>query len=593
MADMTAEDFVEIMKWSFDQQRSDYESLVDMQKSYDNKINSAMWPTESEIPIATAFTMVQNTMADVYPGMFPNMNFIRLIPNERGIGSDVLERAEFAVDVTVKRTVKLQQASLFSLISTLKQGVGYGIIEPHIITPEASRQIIAGNKSTRQMSIGMPKTSIRYRDINTCAIVPYPSGVDFNGPKATEMSFYLDDMPEDEFRELFKTQPAYGEDKALVGDPEEIIKQAKTDGVVNLSGIVDLIEQTAGRRRMYGSQMVNDRIPVRIPILKCYMPRRHVYVVPLAKPVIIYDEKEKYQTLRVPLIKWDAWPDSDKWFGMSAPKADLVRGTAYNVWFNFFFDAMTWMANRNLIYSDDAFNKKRPNMAPNEAYGVKGDDVGKAARWLEPPRIDPAALQFGGEIRQIGDTITGQSDMTQKNFTRGGAMAFQDLLSSAKGRSRMMMSILEMNGLQNSIEQIMVYMKLNAEGDEYYRRPAWDRKAGRQTTEEMRVSSDDINHSFDLMLDLEAKRRYGAIESNDKFGLFDRVIKEPDANRAEAWRILFPDDTLYNRMMKSEEEIERAQLENRVMELRQGQQQGGAPTSIEQQSAQGAGALAV
>ena len=136
------------------------------------------------------------------------------------------------------------------------------------------------------------------------------------------MSFFWDFYPEDQFREMFENQPAYGEDVALTGDPEKIIQQVKSEGRFSGSSTIrETIEIISGNRRVTSRQPSNKNIPIQIPVVKCYMPRRHVWVVPLSDPIIIYDEESTVQTMRVPLVKWDAWPDTDKWFGMSTPKA--------------------------------------------------------------------------------------------------------------------------------------------------------------------------------------------------------------------------------------------------------------------------------
>ena len=57
-----ARDLMEVLKWSFEKQASDFELLRDLQQSYDGRINRSVWPADSEIPTHQHFVAVEESL---------------------------------------------------------------------------------------------------------------------------------------------------------------------------------------------------------------------------------------------------------------------------------------------------------------------------------------------------------------------------------------------------------------------------------------------------------------------------------------------------------------------------------------------------
>jgi len=574
------EELMEIFQWSYKKQERDFERLVEMQQNYDNSINRSMWSTISELPMPTAFMAVRDKLGPIMEGLFPNLNAMQLLPLEAGASQEQIRNSEFALWVTVHHLVRLQHASIKSVQNCLKCSLGYGIVETANISPPVSRIVRAADSEARIMAVGRAVRTLRYRDVSSGRIVPYPSGTEFNGTDRTPFAFFLDFYPEGQFRSMMEGRTVDTEDVELSGNTEEIIAKSRESGMHTGTTVHDVIEAMGGRK--VHDKQANKHIPAMIPVIKVYEANRHTWIVPLAtKPPVIYKAENKAETLRTPLVKWSAWPDGDRWFPMSEPEADLKRSLAYNIWFNMFFDMMSWMGNRNLVYNIEATDNKEPNLAPGQPLGVTTQqDVNKVAGYLDIPRIDPMIMNVGATLDGLGDRIHGQRDLTSKNFARGGMMAFQEVLNSSNARQRLTGAILDLGGLTEAIEHILIHMQINIpEGGQVFRKPAWDRATASTTTEERSVTPDDLRHSYQLILDLGAKKRFGGIEAQDRLQIYDRYKDRPDIHKEELDRLVLQDDILVQRLLKPPEVVEQTQAEDRAVALQQGLQGGPAQPS--------------
>jgi len=177
-------------------------------------------------------------------------------------------------------------------------------------------------------------------------------------------------------------------------------------------------------------------------------------------------------------------------------------------------------------------------------------------------------------INGIGEGLTGQKDYMDKNYTRGGAMAFQDLLSSTEGIDRLKGTILEMTFLESVYEQSLIYLQTNVgEEGEVVRTREKKKVAGGETEEtivDLTVTEDDLCHAYDLSLDLKSKYRKGAMEQNASLAIYDRKKASEFFDQYEvAAEHLCSSDEEVRREMKSREEVARLEAENRELAVRE------------------------
>jgi hypothetical protein len=576
-----------IMDWSYDQQVTDFNRLESLQNTYDNVVAEEQWPTVSKVPLATMFGEVEQALSQQFEHMFPPSPFTRVYGVDQDIDKDSIEKVEWALYVTLIWKMKLQKNMLRSIKDCLKLGIGYGIVEPIRTTPPVAREF-PGLGGRRMMSVGPVRESLRLRYLNVGRVVPYPTGTDFNGTYQTPVSFFVDSYDELTFRALFE-QNTDGESVTIEGSPEKFIEQAKTSNVnCNVESVIDAL---GGRPSYLNTQQTEQDTPATIPVIKCYEHRKHSWVAfDHEGPKVIYRKEDEVETLRCNLIKFDAWPDSDRWFPMSAPEAQQRNHWQKNIWFNLIMDMMTLNGKPTLVW-DNTVHKEPPQAGPEGQIGLPGD-VKQTVTWMPGPPVDQNAMQFGDLIDKNRQEISGRQDFMGKNYTRGGAQAFQELMNTTQGKDRLIGRMLEMSALQSICEQTLLYLQLRAaEAGEEFRAPTWDSDAGGFATKSMTVTEKDFVHNYGLVLDLGEKYRQGAENPQLEMQRIQMMLERPEYDNRFVARLIARDEWEAQRLMRSPEEIkdiqqrrEAAEEEGQRVGLQRAQQQaqrtmqgGGSP----------------
>ena len=565
--DPVADQYMEIFAWAYTQQRSDFERMVGLQQTYDNVINPSVWPTNSRIPVGSMFVQVQKALPAAMEYMFPTTNFIRLLPVELGMDMSSLSKVEQALYIQVVHKMKMRRYSYPTVLDCFKLGLGYGIVENHMIQlPKVftiTQATSTGVQNTRQLELGQPTKAIRFRYINPSCVVPYPDGADFNGTNAVSISFLVDTYSEAQLTRMYSSQPVDVEDMALKGNLKQILTDARQLGFDSRLSTIDLMAKL-GDRDLKKTNTQDKRIPVRVPVVKVFTDNRHIWIANGKQ--VIYDEEEKLQTMRCPLVKCSAWPDGNRWFPMSVPEALQKVDLAHNIWVNLLFDLMTWSAKRPLIYSTNQFDKK-PVIGPDEVIPVSGD-VRSGAMWLDPPQIDQTMMSVGQKLEQLQTDIAGQPNFYNKpGLVRGGGMAFTELAASATARERVASAILETTYLESAINQTLILMQTGIEKKETFQQRR-SSQGKSDYIEQITVTEDDLVNGFDVTLDLDFKNRNGMMEGQNRMAIYDRIKDDPMFDAHEARKMLIADDELFSRLGKSREEMTRMQNEDRNANVR-------------------------
>jgi len=553
-----------------EKQQDDIDRLGMMRKTLDSSISDSVWPTQSKLPLAEAWATTESQLGPALEYMFPSARFINMLSLDE-VDADVRDKVAWALHIQLLYRMRLKYTCARSVRDSLSVSVGYSIVEPITITPPASFEIVAGENRTRQMGQGEPVRGIRHRYISTGRIVPGLSGTDFNGEDATPISFFLDSYPEDAFRNLYNPDATDCEDILLKGDYEKIIEEARNQPFSTQTTLSDFVEQMGGRGSV-NRRTSRKTVACSVPVLKCYEPLKgkHTWLFcggsRGSKPIVIFSDTS-YSASRVPLVKWDPWVDSDRWFPMSQPEADMHNIWAKNVWFNAIFDLMTYSLKRSLVYDSTEVSEKdaRKLLQPRGIAGFPGD-VTKTVRYLDAPGVGNDMIQFGEVIDAQRRKITGDRDFTERNYTRGGSMAFQDLLQSSTGRERLRHAMFQMGSLESIANQTLIYMQVFGSAmDLKFQRPA--RRDGRDVVEQFSVTEDDLRHAYSLMIDLESKARLGSMDTQMRLQLYDRKAQSPYFDQYEVARGLCFDDAEAQREVLPQEVVREKQAQEEAAKL--------------------------
>jgi len=572
-----AKDYMEMLQFSIDEQRADLHKMMTLQDSYDNRINPDIWPTQSEIPTAQHFTAVEEALGPALDMCFPESNGLQLLPMGDVEDDDAWRNSEWALWTMITHVMRLKQHALRSVKDCFKCGIGYGIVEPFRITPQVGMEVVASGRRTRIMADGDEQVSIRYRYISGGRIVPFPKGTDFNGPEATPASYFFDPYPLWEIEEMLEKGLADGTKGEVMGDIKDIRKAAEK---FNRSGVDDFLkfaERLGGRKYRYQSSRTPAFMPLTVPVIKVFeQPGTETWIVPDSGKggrIILRRESDPFVKIRSGLVKWSAWPDGDRWFPMSQPEADQKRGFAYDLFVNFLFDQMTRVKDARLVLNKDALPPGQRRLDPFEDIFVNGN-AQQAAAYLQAPQIDPSIMVVGDVLDKVGQNIRGTKDFMQKNYTRGGTGAFQDLLNTMQARQKLSAMILETGALSQVYEHVLTYMqRLVPEGGMELARPIYDADEGKRQLEKRTITLEDLRHGYSIMLDTSERRMLGGMSDDKRFQYWQALIDRDDVNKGEVVRLFPLPDSNIQRVFKKRRQLDQLQAENR--DLRTIQQLGG------------------
>jgi hypothetical protein len=193
--------------------------------------------------------------------------------------------------------------------------------------------------------------------------------------------------------------------------------------------------------------------------------------------------------------------------------------------------------------------------------------------------MDPALPAVGDRLEKLGAQIWGTADFTQKNFTRGGTMAFQDLLNTMQARQQLSGIILEMGALTDVYEHVLVNLReMSSGGDLRLRRASYSPEAGRTVEDARTVTNEDLAHAYEMVLDPTQRRMLGGMGDQMRFQMWQALQENPNTYPDEVNMLLFPaPEQVINRVFRPAQEQRDIQEEQRQAELLATAAGGGIP----------------
>jgi hypothetical protein len=559
---------MKIFSWAYSKSSKAYARIVSLQQSYNNVVLSTAWPTASKLPIAAFFEAVQKAVPIALDGIFSQSNRLRLHALEPGVDIGQIKNSELALHDLVSYKMRAHQRSIPIVNDVFKCSIGFGIVEPFFMSLPSSFQVSTRDRSTRIMKVESQQ-ALRLRYMAPTQICVTPDGSNFNGDNPVSVAIAFDSYNEDQWMDMYDDSKLDGEKPEMLGNPKAIVDEARSTGFTSETNIETLIKQMGGVSPK-ANRPDSEYIPGRVPVLKFYdnYKRRHLWIA--NGTTIVYDKSDEFQTMLCPLLKASAWVDGTEFYPMSTPEGYQKIGWTKNIIVNLFLDILTKQLKRPIIYNQEYFDKE-PTFGPDDRIKTSAQDARMGAAYMEGPRVDATALTFYEYVNQIGNSITGQRDFMEKNFTRGGGMAFSELLSSTEGMSRLQWTILEMMFVESLYNQALIYLQSNVDQQGVVVR---QRRTNRKTkTEEVRditVTESDLVHGYALSIDLGEKRRIGGMEGQNSLAIYDRKIASPYFRHD-----VVSEDMLCNgpeeaeRQLKEPEEIKRIQDQQQQLVLQE------------------------
>ena len=149
------------------------------------------------------------------------------------------------------------------------------------------------------------------------------------------------------------------------------------------------------------------------------------------------------------------------------------------------------------------------------------------------------------------------------------------------------MALLQTGGVESIARQTLIYMQTEgANMTGRCQRPAVNETTTREYVDKYEVTEEDLQHAYDLVLDMDDKHRSGGMDAQTNLATYDRKVASPFFDQHEVAKSLCTDGVTAQRQVLSREEVERKQKEQEAAELEatraQGAQGGGGGPGMAQ-----------
>ncbi len=541
-----------------------FERMERIQKAYGNKTSSLAWPTIANCSIPLTFMSVEEQLPQAMKYLFPkNKAIVRLIP-ERGMDRDKVKLVEASLRYTTRTQMKCQTSCFPSIKDCYKFAVGYGLADTEMITPPEVKIMQADEEGVTvaripQLELGIEKQIPSYIYTPPISVIPLPGGANVDGPNRVD-HFVIVFITEGKFRSMYKQKGLDGK-PLLRGDVEKIIKEARALNFDYRMPTPDMIASLAGIQ-ITKTNNGDKKMPVLVPVLRLYKDHHQIWLA--NGRTKIYEVKEKYQTLRSDLIKWSAWPDGNDWFPLGVTEASENVALGTNIWYNGLIDLAMYHINPVRLVNTRMIEDPR-TIARNPKSDIKVNGVPEQAiGYLKLPEFPAQLFSMGDAFQRFHANANGIMSGAQERspgMVRGGANAFEELISSTTGRQFLAAIMLQTGGLEQLMEKTLIKKQLiMSEEGEAFVEEAYDPATGDYFYDEKTVTLDDIRHVFRVELNLPEPKLNENSDFMKRAGVFDRAQKNLEMFDVRAlYEYLAEDDDAVRRMMLPEDVVKERQ----------------------------------
>lgn len=588
--DKVVDEYMDIFRQAYAESTVDRRRMVDMQKMFDNVIDEGTWPTTAKLSLPMMFSYVLRNIPHTWQGMFPDRDWVKLMPAEQEIDLEQLTNAEYALNHTLKRRMKLNFKAYPTILDSYKFGIGFGVVEPAMVTPMQSflnqvvderRNVIA---SARAIGRGAPKRSVRYRYAVPGQIVVTKDGTSFNGEDRVSVAFFVDQYSEVAFRELVESEELGVSANEIIEEARKMVFDARTP-------IVNTVAQLGGIK--LSTKSTSKPFPVRIPVVKVYAEKRHIWIANGTRRIL---DIQADDVMRCPLQRAAAGQDGQRFYPMSMAEACQKAWYGYNLYISALYDILSYSLNPILAYDKTKAGMSTPERGANglmASYGPVRDSLG----YIAPPQLGSDVFTIGDRMLAMINEVTNRGVEMSPGMVRGGGFALADMMKSSYGQQVMADTFMSLGFLLPCADQTLAIMQeIITEGEDKFSLREYNPMTEEEYIRNVIVTEDDLIHSYELEMNLRSIEGSSSLDMSKRQAEFDRLSQSPFADQYEVISDYIGDPERAKRLLFTRKRVREMQEEKRMAEMQAGMAAGptaGTPSNPEAEALAGAGAAAL
>ena len=560
--DQRAKDALDIFEMSYEFARPHLEEHNKVQQAYDQIVDEATWETSSTYTLGQIYAIVQNMIpAIMYYTLWAPETPFEAIPRDSKISYDIARKVRDNIVYTQRERMDLETQGYYTILDALKLGVGYCLVEPkQVQLPDYGVSVAAaGTAVAQRASLGVGATV----DITSCRwlgsgqVFPTPDGAE---PEEVSAITVLDFATEGELRRMYDR-----EDSPFEGDPEEIIDYARKNHLNGYTSSARKIASWLARQSMQATERMNrtgKNTPILIPILKQYNQSQGQHIWLASDKFVMYEIKDKFQTLHSPLTKATFAPEGGQWFtkGLGARAYDPAH--AIEVWTNAMYDLLSMSLHPHQIIDRNSLleNDEQEDMKENGRSYVRGDP-NKAISFVQWPTLPAQAYAIPDKLKSFTNEIVGSGPSAQgagtPGLVRGGSGAMESLLQVSSGREKAAARHSEGWVKQVTLQTLIHNQILIGDKDEYTIMVSAGKNDAKGNVNEgdtmfklAGVSADEIRQEWRLEFNYREKLKNFIAEAGMRLQQYDRLKENPNVNQEELVHFMLGDEYVADRLMR-------------------------------------------
>ncbi len=568
------EKYSDTFKLSWDEARTYFDKANDDIELFEAEPNLKS-TSLSDISLAQARMFVDQALPAIVARLFGSDNPFELLPNDTNITYETARNVRDWILYNMMTTMRLETEGYLTIREAVKLGCGYGIIEPQLITPPRTEELIVYTENetvtANTMDVGEVEMVPNYVYIPFGQVIPTPDG---KNPDEVSCVFVLRFYPEEVFRKMLdkKLNP----NTPFTGDADKIIEYARMN---SLDGYIRSPRQIAAQIANQ-DKSVSDRMnqrsskntPVSVPVLQCYSRDEHVWFA--CDQFQIYHKKNKFQTLRCPVVKATFDPDGNNWFtpGIIRPRASMIRGI--EAFYNGVLDMVTLHLHPHQIINADALQTRgeAPDLQPYGKTVITGTHrTSDVVTWVAPPPVPPFLLEIGERLENHDAASVGQPKQLfgqgTPGLVRGGSGAMESLLQSSTGREKLAASHFEKGWYAAVIENTLILAQMIAKDKELLPKLQYNPATSKNEFGFVEITRDDIRHVYKLQLNFTDKMSNALAELQKNSMIYDRAVQNRFVNQKEAFALLVGNTKQYRQLTEGvnpQENLQAMQVQGNV-----------------------------
>jgi len=533
LIDATAQDVLECLKQSYLYVNTDrygdgspFDKAERAEKMYRHIIDADEWMPQSEVFLPFAHAVVDTIVPTLSNYIFTQDDLFQVIPVYNDIDPATLQLIESYLAYDVQDVMNLKFTTAPTIQDAAKLGVGYGMIDYRLITPETWHNVtVLGQKKSRVKFRGKPEYQLRYNHLPFASVFPSPQG-----DGTVEGQEYICVIRFKNIKELEAL--AKDDDRFYEVDWEKLKQDAierkitydYTGAYAFARGLTKLGESFSNNIPMVSIDYNAHNVPVLLPVIEYYSHNQHVWVA--NGTTTIYQVESDGEKLFNPLVKAQLEPNDGNWFqqGILEKNFDIFDGT--NQLFNSMLDSLDFQLRPRFI-KDTSVITGELNLGPWETTHGTGD-VTKALQTLDPNGFNDgslAVLNFLNSARNVG---TGQMEQLQGGATpglvRGGMSTFESLLQTTGARDEFASELLATGFFRDVLWKTlnMEQLLIGNRSRQFTQQRGDDKKYKMMT-----ITQNDLRQNLDIRLSLSKRLKNSVADRQIRMNTIQLLMQNP------------------------------------------------------------------